>query len=516
MRETEREDNKMEKQIVMLPGECWWGGVVNLGYLMPLTRQSVITLEPGEGRENDQFSPVYVSSKGRYFFSKKPFVLRAENGVMNINGYDEIVLREGYMNLRGAYEAASRECFPFDGRMPDETFFTTPQYNTWIELGTDQTSENILRYAKEILAHGLPAGILMIDGGWQEDYGSYTFHKGKIPDPAKLIYELHQMGFKVMVWVSPIAACAGTRYKLLRDRGYLLRDKNGEIAIRRWWSGFSAVLDFSNPEAVKWYHGELRELMDCYGVDGFKFDAGDKYFYADDDMSYEPMLALEQTEMFNRVGMEYALNEFRAAWNFGGKPIVARLHDKYHSWDDHGINTLIPHTLMQGLLGYAYCCPDMVGGGIISCFSEDKKLDEELFVRWAQANALMGMMQMSVSPWRVLSEGNTALVLEAMQLHAAMGGTMLELAKYAARTGEPIVRAMDYVFPNEGLECVTDQFMLGDNLLAAPIIQKGAATRTVRLPKGTWIGWDGKTYNGGQSVSLHVTMKDIPHFTRKA
>ena len=321
---------------------------------MPLTAQSVLTLDPDRGRENDQFAPLYVSSMGRYLWSERPFVLEAKAGRVECRGTGEILLEEGFGDLRGAYLAACRAHFPFTGTLPDRRFFTQPQYNTWIELGTDQTTENILRYARGILAHGLPAGILMIDGGWQEDYGVFEFHKGKIPDPAYLMYELHRMGFGVMIWTSPIVGSAGTHYKRLRDKGYLLLDKDGEIAIRKWWSGYSAVLDLSNPEAAEWYHGELHRLMDCYGVDGYKFDAGDVYFFQDSDRSHVPMLAREQTAVFNEVGSHYSLNEFRAAWKFGGQPIVARLHDKYHSWNDFGLNTLIPHTLLQGLLGYAY------------------------------------------------------------------------------------------------------------------------------------------------------------------
>ncbi len=135
---------------------------------------------------------------------------------------------------------------------------------------------------------------------------------------------------------------------------------------RRFWT-------FTNPEAVKWFWSELDSLTDRYEVDGFKFDAGDKYFYEDDDIIFKPTPAREQTAAFNAVGERYSFNEFRAAWKFGGRAIVARLHDKYHTWNDFGINTLIPHTILQGLCGYAYCCPDMVGGGILDCFNKGAK-----------------------------------------------------------------------------------------------------------------------------------------------
>ena len=502
----------MKNQFTILPGEYWWGGSVNQGHQMPFHEKSVCEFDPLFSKQSDQFAPFFVSSKGRYIWSEKPFALKAEAGVITCEGHDEILLKDGFDSLRGAYLAACQAHFPFTRSLPDKRFFIQPQYNTWIELGTDQTADNILHYAKGILAHGLPAGILMIDEGWQQEYGTFEFNKTKIPDPAKLIYELHQMGFSVMLWVTPNVACAGTQYCKLRDKNFLIRDKNGDIAIREWWTGFSAVLDLSNPDAKKWYHEELKRLQTCYGVDGFKFDAADAYFYRDDDQTYLPLLAREQTAVFNAVGAEYPFNEFRAAWKYGGQPIVARLQDKNHSWNNFGLNTLISHTLMQGLLGYAYCCPDMVGGGEISSFASGKKMDEELFVRWAQANALMGMMQMSLSPWRVLNEENTDRVIAALKLHAAMGEEIYALAQNASVTGEPIVRSMAYVFPNAGFETITDQFMLGEKHLVAPVITPKATERTVALPEGSWLGWNQRKYKGGQTISVPVTMDDLPYF----
>ena len=486
-------------------GEYWWGGSVNIGHEMPISEKSVISFDLYGGGETDQFAPLLLSSKGRYIWSEAAFTLEAKAGEITLLSNAGIELKEGYENLRGAYLAAMKEHFPFTGEMPDELFWQAPQYNTWIELGTEQTTEGILNYAKGILENGLPAGVLMIDGGWQEEYGVYDeFNRRKIPDPKYLTDELHKMGFKVMIWVSPIIASAGTRYKYLRDRNYLVRDKDGEIAIRKWWSGFSAVLDLTNPEAAGWMDGQLKTLSDKYGIDGFKFDAGDCYFYKDDDKIHTPVPAREQTRYFNLFGEKYKFNEFRAAWKSGGRPIVARLHDKYHTWDDFGLNTLIGHTVAQGLLGYAYCCPDMVGGGIIGCFGEDSKLDEELFVRWAQANCLMGMMQISIAPWRVLSKENAQRVIEAIKLHEKFGDLFVSLAKNAAKTGEPIVRHMAYSFPGEGFEEINGQFMLGDDILVAPVIEKGAKSKRVRFPEGEWKDSEGNIYSGEKDIPVNA------------
>ena len=505
----------IDLKVNIYSGEYWWGGSVNRGHEMPIGIDTRFSCDLyGEG-ETDQFAPLLVSSKGRYIWSEAAFSIDAGNGVITLSGNAPIELCEGFENLKGAYLAAMKKHFPFTGDTPDMLFWKAPQYNTWIELGTDQTTDGILNYAKGIIAHGLPAGVLMIDGGWQEDYGMYDeFNKRKIPDPKYLVEELHRMGFKVMLWVSPIIASAGPRYKQLRNKGWLIRDNSGEIAVRKWWSGFSAVLDLTNPEAAEWLDSVLKSLMDRYGVDGFKFDAGDCYFYADDDITFKSIAARENTLYFNRFGEKYGFNEFRAAWKSGGRPIVARLHDKYHSWNDFGLNTLIGHTVVQGLLGYAYCCPDMVGGGIIDCFGEDSALDEELFVRWAQANSLMGMMQMSIAPWRVLSEENSNRVIAAIKLHESFADAFTELAENAAKTGEPIVRHMSYVFPDEGFETVNGQFMLGDDIMSVPVLEKGASFKKVKFPEGTWRGADGTLYTGGCEIKIPVDIDSILYFKR--
>ena len=502
-------------EIEIKQGEYWWGGSVNRGHEMPITVGSKVNFDLyGEG-ETDQFAPLLLSSKGRYIWSEGAFSVSAENGIISLEGTDELYLYEGYKNLRGAYLAAMKAYFPFTGKMPDELFWKAPQYNTWIELGTQQTAEGILGYAKGILQNGLPPGIMMIDGGWQEDYGVYEeFHKGKVPDPKALVKELHNMGFKVMVWVSPIIASAGPRYKELRDKGYLVRDRFGEVAIRKWWSGYSAVLDLTNPEAAAWLDKQLHSLMDRYDVDGFKFDAGDCYFYSDDDITYKHIPAREQTLYFNRFGEKYMFNEFRAAWKSGGAPIVSRLHDKYHSWDSFGLNTLVPHTVAQGLLGYAFCCPDMVGGGMIDCFGSGAELDEELFVRWAQANSLMGMMQISIAPWRVLSDENANRVIAAIKLHESFGEKLVDLAKNAKKTGEPVVRHMAYEFPDDGLEEVSGQFMLGSDILVAPILKKGECKKRVMLPHGMWQSSTGEIYSGDCEIIIDVDMDTILYFRR--
>ena len=503
----------MKHTIKMLPGECWWCGSVRDAHEMPYTERSDCFFDLDGSR--DQFAPLLLSNKGRYVHSACSFNGRIKDGSICLEGKTDFEVGDGYGDLRGAYLAAMQAFFPFENKLPHSLFWTAAQYNTWIELGVEQTTENILRYARGILANGCKPGVLMIDEGWQLSYGKFEFNRNNIPDPKALLDELHAMGFKVILWITPLVSCADPYFCDLCDAGYLLKNKNGEIALRKWWQGYSAVFDLSNPKAAAYYHNGLRYLMETYGADGFKFDAGDLYFYDDADQTAGNVSAREQTSVFNALGAQYELNEFRSCWNFGGRPIVARLHDKSPVWDGgNGLDTLVPHTVAQGLAGYAYCCPDMVGGGTRGEFVALRNVDEELFVRWAQANAFMPMMQISAAPWRVLSAENAQRVLAAIQLHEQYGDVFYALARKAAATGEPIVRHMDYVFPDEGFETDNTQFMVGNDLMVAPVLQKGCIARNVHFPQGTWCDNNGNTYEGNQTLSLSADLNSVLYFTK--
>lgn len=253
--------------------------------------------------------------------------------------------------------------------------------------------------------------------------------------------------------------------------------------------------------------------MDEYGVDGFKFDAGDADFYTGDIVSYVPDLAPnDHTTYFAKLGLQFPLNEYRASWKMAGLPLAQRLRDKSHNWED--LQKLIPDLMSQSMMGYAYTCPDMIGGGEYGSFMDLASIDEELVVRSAQVHALMPMMQFSVAPWRVLSEKNNQICLDAAKLHEKMGSMFLNLAKTASKTGEPIVKPLALAYPESGYEMIKDQFMLGDGILVAPVVEKGSRKRSVVLPKGMWKADDGTSYKGNRTVEIEVPLNRLPYFTK--
>ena len=172
--------------------------------------------------------------------------------------------------------------------------------------------------------------------------------------------------------------------------------------------------------------------------------------------------------------------------------------------------------IAQGLMGYAYTCPDMIGGGEYQSFLALESIDEELIVRSAQVHALMPMMQFSVAPWRVLSEKNNIICRDMARLHAEFGEEILALAHRSSETGEPIVKPMAWFWPDADYERIQDQFILGHDLLVAPVVESGARSRDVVFPEGTWLGEDGSTVIGPATLEIDVPLARLPYYRLQA
>ncbi len=511
----------MKYKITMLDGEYWWGGSSNDGTLAPYHKDMVLARDFRSAASN-QTMPMYISNMGRCIWSESPFACEIKDGAFEVIG-NGVCLETYGSTLRDAYIGAMNAHFKPCGDTLEKEFFRVPQYNTWMQLIYTQTQDGVLNYAREIVKNGFKPGILMIDEGWQNDYGDWTFDLLKFPNPKGMVDELHAMGFKVLLWVVPYVTPNGLRYYKntschFTEDHHFLRTKDGSVAVIKWWNGNSAILDFTKECDRRFFDDQLQSLMREYGVDGFKFDGGRLLDYtahapingeANDDFT-----AAERNIAWNEFGAKYRYHEYKDTFKGGGKRSIQRLRDKRHSWDNDGLNTLVPNAIAAGLLGHPFICPDMIGGGEWKDRAVYHCVDGELFVRMAQCSALFPMMQFSWAPWEAVEEERLSYIKRAHDLHNAFSEKILSMVDEAHETGEPILRALEYNYPNEGFARVTDQFMLGDSILVAPVLQKGQTEREVVLPKGSWLGYDGTVYEGGNTVRLSVTLADLPYFEK--
>ena len=535
------------KQFVfeMRPGEHWWGGSTFYGTQNPFTRESRYHCDFRIQAYN-QTMPLFLSDKGRYVWSEDPFEIDIADGKMHFTFDDtsDVTLVEAGSTLKEAYEAAMHAHFPFSGTKLCDTFFRVAQYNSWMEFHCHQSQEGILQYAHGIVDHGFTPGIIMIDEGWQVNYGEWEFNRAKFPDPKAMCDELHALGFKLMLWVVPYVNCAGDAFlqvsspwenpeninRFMRVKSNdKFEGRDSQIAIIHWWGGYSAVLDFTNPVDCAFMEDQLRHLMDAYGVDGFKFDGGQLDGYAFTNIVNGELVTdktpAELNIAWNEFGTRFEIHEYKDTWKGGGKASIQRICDKKHSWYDWGLNTLIPCSLVQNLIGHPFTCPDMIGGG--EGYEWQDPVDDELFVRTAEVSAFFPMMQFSRAPWRVLhSEEALRLTIDAAKIHDRYADELIALVRKAEKDGDPIMRTLEFDFPGEGLTEVTDEFLWGTSLLVAPVVEQGAVTRKVKLPRGTgkkpitWV-WEGEApipagtaFEGGQEITVDAPLGCIPRFRR--
>ena len=525
--------------VKMLQGEKWWGICNNFGREMPFSETTSFSCDLRLDNYVNQSLSLLCSDKGRVVWCAEPVGVKIADGEIRLESdRGEIIVKsDAGRNLGEAFRYASKTWFPPTGEEPELLYFSAPQYNTWIELTYHQNEKDILAYAKSMIDNGLPPGVFMIDDTWQHGYGEWDFDMRRFHDPKGMMDTLHGMGYKVLLWICPFVSMDTPAFRRIAwgrnpddvkgypAKGGFLRStkKSGArgvppFAAVSWWNGYSALLDFTHPNAVAWFTEQLERLVNNYGVDGFKFDGGEVEFYSAIRGGFiahdETVSPSAQSALYGNFALKYKGSELRNGFGFAGKPVIMRLHDKSHSWE--AVARLVPDMLAAGFVGCPFICPDMIGGGSWTAFLPGAPFDPELFIRSAQIHALCPMMQISASPWRVLSKEHQRIFKQTVELRQRFAPRFVELAKEAAKTGEPIMRNMEYCFPGVGYADIKDQFMMGDDLLVAPVMEKGAKSRKVILPPGQWKADDGRTYNGPAKIEVATPLDRLPYFMKLA
>ena len=220
MRNLTREEKIMNKIVFkMLKSELWWGG--SSAWVKVEREGNLANVQPYDETSEESFdsiidgfnqsAPLFLSSCGRYVWSNSPLKATFKKGIVEIEG-ENVRLVEAGTCLRDAYLTAMKEYFPFEKKDLPEKFFTTAQYNTWMEFTYNPTQKSVLEYAHAIVNNGYEPGIFVIDEGWSIHYGTWEFDFVKFPNPKEMIDELHALGFTVMLWIVPYVTLDGRNY----------------------------------------------------------------------------------------------------------------------------------------------------------------------------------------------------------------------------------------------------------------------------------------------------------------
>ncbi|KAL3847851.1 hypothetical protein ACJMK2_018742 [Sinanodonta woodiana] len=417
------------------------------------------------------------------------FNLRNEKPVLKIKFCKGIDIKEIHTYFL-------KTTFPRPVGLPDVRMFKSPIWSTWARYKVDVSQEKVLKFSEEIIHHGFSNSQIEIDDMFSTHYGEFDFTEEKFPDAEAMIKDLKSKGFRVTVWVTPFANLGSPSFQYGLEKGYWLKDVDGKVPVLvKWWHGIAAVLDVSNEDAVNWYLMRLNKMKEVYGVDSFKFDAGEVSFLPSTYMPKIPWInpgtyARKYVEAVSTMG---SMIEVRCGFGTQKYPIFLRMGDKDSKWNyDNGLKTIIPVVLTLGILGYPYILPDMIGGNgygedPLIAYAQTVLPSKELFIRWIQVTAYLPAMQFSFVPWQYDQE-TIDIAEKFVKIHQdIVTPILLEASKDAIERGAPLIRPLWWMFPEDPVALETDsEFLVGDRLLVAPVLEKEARMRDIYLPPGRW------------------------------
>ncbi|XP_058450612.1 myogenesis-regulating glycosidase-like [Malaya genurostris] len=404
---------------------------------------------------------------------------------------------------------------------PAEAMVKYPIWSTWARYKRDIDDKVVLQYADEISSHGWQNGQYELDDDWEKCYGALEFNTNKFPNIRQTISAIKAKGFpRVTLWIHPfINKGCEPWYSQAKRNGYLVTNHNGSTDTE-WWNsqkGQAAYVDFSQPAVAEWFTKRLRAILDESGIDSFKFDAGETSWTPPDPVLHGPRSQHPNliVDSYVRTVAKFGdLVEVRSTQRTQNEPIFVRMIDKDSEWNwNNGLPTLVTTLLQMNMVGYPLVLPDMVGGNGYN----DHPPNKEMFIRWLQANVFMPSIQFSYVPWDYDTE--TIQISKTMtDLHERFTPQIMARFKLAVSEGLPVNPPLWWVAPADTVaQRIYDQFLLGDDIIAAPVLQENVRSRDIYLPEGSWVdGNNGTVYTGPRWIrSYSAPLSVLPYFVRK-
>jgi alpha-glucosidase (family GH31 glycosyl hydrolase) len=352
---------------------------------------------------------------------------------------------------------------------------------------------------------------------------------GQYPDVRRLTDGLRKLGYRPLGYFSSDFRPERKSYGQAAGQGFLVRGANG----KPWLSPLYKIslLDATNPEAVRWWQQvPLKRALVDLGFDGGMFDLGEAVPI---DAQFSGGRSGATVHNAFPVALGQALDGALQLWKpdgmfwmrsgYTGGQHFARSTwsgDPVQSWQPvTGIPSMLPAALGAGLAGYAYWHTEV--GGFVDA-GLDAASDRELYLRWLQLGAFTTLLRDNYGdrrghPTDIWTDAETlGLWRRYARIHQALGPYLRQAARQAQQTGLPLLRHLALAYPDDPRAWIEQgQYLLGDDLLIAPVVQQGARSKAVYLPAGTWRDWwTGTQYQGPGEVTVPAPHDRIPVFVR--
>ena len=388
----------------------------------------------------------------------------------------------------------------------------------------------------------IPVSALWFDIDYMDEYRVFTWDRVDLPDPAKLNRELKSVGIRAVTIVDPgVKLEPGYAiYESGKTRGIFCKTESGRDYVGRVWPGDTVFPDFATKAARDWWAGHLAKFIKDGALDGVWLDMNDPAtgWSATEDMRFE-CGTVAHGAYHNQYGHFMAKASWQALHKldrdarpflltrsgFAGTQRYSAIWtgDNVSNWEH--LRMSIPCTINLGLSGVAFNGPDV--GGFCG------HTDEELITRWYQAGFLFPFFRnhstahtKEQEPWN-FGPQCLARIRDAIHTRYRLMPYLYNCFFAHHLTGDPVLRPLLYEFDDAAFENLDDQFMVGDSILMAPIVERADAggsavvrgvrrqQRHVMLPEGWWFDLRaGEWISGGRTILCSACLDEVPIFIR--
>ena len=392
-----------------------------------------------------------------------------------------------------------------------------------------QSQEEILGIAEELRSQNFPCDVLYFDIDYMDQLHIFTWDQTTFPDPLQMNTTLKNQGFKSINIMEPLLLTTDPLWSEADTAGYFLQDTTGNSVANDIWYGHVSWVDFTKDAAADWYRSHLMTFL-ASGIDGLWNDLNEpaQNFMAEAIYNFngDPRFDLEARNLYalyhtktSREAMTQLRPNIRP-WNFArsGTSGIQRYActwsgDTTTSFDSLRVSIQI--SIHMGLSGQNQFGHDI--GGFLGDPSP------ELFIRWLEFSAFTPLFRnhsvntaLPREPW-VYGEPYTSIIREIIETRYRWLPYLYTLFEEASRTASPVLCPTFFYTPDDPETYNQDsEFLLGKNLLVAPVYIEGATERTLYLPTGSqWYDYEtDQLYEGGTDITVPAPLEMIPLFVR--
>ena len=472
--------------------------------------------------------PFYLSNKNYGLFVDNPGKVSFEVGSEKVSRVQFSVLGEemsysviGGENLKSILNTYT----DLTGKPP---LVPDWSYGLWLSTSftTDYDEKTVLDFVDGMAERNIPLSVFHFDCRWMKEleWCNFEWDKSKFPDPEGLLKKLHDRGLKICVWINPYIGQKSPLFEEGAKKGYFIKNEDGSAWQWDLWQAGMAIVDFTNPEATKWYQDHLKRLV-AMGVDCFKTDFGEriptkgvKYY----DGSDPELMHNYYTQQYNEAVYDVLVETKGAdqAILFARSATVGGQQFPVHWGGDCSSNypsmaESLRAGLSFGMSGFGYWSHDIAG-------FEDQATPD-LYKRWTQFGLLSSHSRYHGStaykvPWLYGDEA-VDVSREFTDLKLQLKPYLERMAQETHKTGVPMMRAMVLEFPNDPTcEDIDTQYMLGSDVLVAPVFSEDGVARFYVPDDGSGQAWTNiitkKPYEPGKWYTEQYDYHTLPVLAR--